>query len=71
MVYRFTIDLFFSTLPPSAWLNAIKTYALNNALNINIGTAKEERSQYLVQRCFHDEVPPKPCVTLEEWVKPD
>ena len=37
------------------------------AVVINEGDPEEERGYFIVENCYHDETPPKPCDTLERW----
>lgn len=71
MFWRIRIDLAFEK---EASINAIKNTALDHfakAFTINPGTPEEERGTIVLEKCYHNEHPPKPCQLIEEHLTPE
>ena len=70
MFYRVRIDLAFAD---SANPGKIRDYGkklLKHAIIINEGQINEERGYIMVEKCYHDEHPTKPCELLGTWLVP-
>jgi len=66
MFYRIRLDLAFENLGVFAGLNGHALGILAQAHTINPGTLTEERGYLIVEECYHDEDPPKPCKIIGE-----
>lgn len=70
MLYRIMLDLAFTK---EASCTAVKKTALDhlkNAVTINPSEPNEEKGFIVIQNCYHDEKPPKPCEVIEEHFTP-
>jgi len=66
MFYRVTADLLFTEVDEGADFYHDCGIALLKSVTINPGNSNEERSHIVLQRCFHNEQPSKPCVVISE-----
>lgn len=70
MFYRIKIDLAYpADTNPKAILAHTKGL-MPGALIINPGQDNEERGYIVLEHCFHDEQPNKPCIVVENWHVP-
>ena len=70
MFYRVKIDLAY---PGDTNPRAIEAHAetlLHQAVTINPGQPNEERGYIIIEECYHDEDPTKPCIVLVEHQSP-
>ncbi|MBA7493221.1 hypothetical protein ES702_03787 [subsurface metagenome] len=64
MFYRVRIDLAY---PEDANPKAIQAHAntlFHDAMTINPGQPNEERGYIMLEKCYHDEDPPRPCEVI-------
>jgi len=67
MFYRIKIDLAYpEELNPKAILAHAKSL-MPQAVLINPGQPNEERGYIILEECYHDEDPTKPCQVTENW----
>lgn len=69
MKYRVRIDLSFDIVDKSQadkLKDAIQPF-IQYAKNINPGANNQEIGFIDIEQDFHDETPPKPCITLARW----
>jgi len=64
MFYRIRIDLSFPDEPPPGRIKELAATLLRQAVTINPGQPNQERGFILIERCYHDETPPRPCDLL-------
>lgn len=70
MFYRIRLDLAFNgENPPRDVLDKVEDH-LKDAIVINPGMINEERGFILLEKCYHDEDPSKPCEVLEKRFLP-
>jgi len=66
MFYRLTVDLAFSSQHPVDEIAQQLLPRLPHAVTINAGLPNEERGSIILQKCYHDEDPSKPCEVIVE-----
>ena len=67
MFYRIRIDLAYpEDSNPKAILAHTKSL-MPGAIVINPGQLNEERGYIILEACYHDEDPTKPCEVIESW----
>jgi len=64
MFYRIRIDLAFDQQPPPGRIKELAATMLAQAITINPGKVNQERGFILIEKCYHDESPVKPCEVL-------
>jgi len=68
MFYRTTMQLAFTSEDEGKDFYYDGQIALPKAHTINPGQLNEERGHIILERCYHDEEPAKPCETIsEDW----
>jgi len=67
MFYRIRVDLAYpQDINPKAILAHTKSL-MPEAIVINPGQPNEESGSIILEECYHDEDPTKPCVLIENW----
>ena len=67
MKYRVRLDCILD-ITDTATRDAMKTYLVNLRDKMQ-RMGDLETSSIVVEQCYHDESPPKPCVILYQWTK--
>jgi len=71
MFYRIRVDLAYpQDTNPKAILAHTKAL-MPDALNINPGQPNQEQGYIILEKCYHDEAPTKPCEIIENWLVED
>lgn len=70
MFYRVRIDMAFPDTTNPGKMRDYGKKLLNQAVIINQGQINEERGFVMVEKCYHDEDPAKPCDVLGTWLVP-
>lgn len=70
MFYKVTADLFFLIPDEANDFYHDCEIALPKSNTINPDQPNQERGYILLQMCYHDEDPTKPCITLNEASTP-
>ena len=61
MFYRIRIDLAFPDEPPPGRIKELAATLLSRAITIKPGLPDQERGFVLMEKCYHDENPTRPC----------
>ncbi len=70
MFYRVTADLFFTSEDEANDFYHDCELACPKSSVINPGEANQEQARILLQRCFHNEQPPRDCETIHAQTCP-
>ena len=70
MFYRVRLDLAFADSTNPGKVRDHGKKLLSKAVIINEGQENEERGYIMVEKCYHDEDPAKPCELLGTWQIP-
>ena len=65
MKYRVRIDLSFDSETDTTTLMEYLRFISDKAVSINEGKDNEEIAYFHFEKCFHDELPHKPCEKIE------
>lgn len=70
MFYRIRIDLAFTTEDAIKDILDKTLDHLDQSLTINLNTINEERGFIIIEKCYHDEDPTKPCEVIKHIQTP-
>jgi len=68
MKYRLTITIFLDTEEDAERIFRFLEGQRGIFKSVRKGTPAEELSSVRLERCYHDEEPPKPCEVIKEFV---